>query len=109
MREESRKLNLKNEMLSIKLKEKTWDHMEVQLKGINGLKANVLVYNYQIRKRTEKEMRTIKLILDLRRSNLKELKERKTQGQAALVDIDILKNKSVVNSGCPTVLVLGDY
>lgn len=45
--------------------------MEIQLRGINGLRANVLVYNYQIRRRTDKEIRLVKIILDIRRNAIK--------------------------------------
>lgn len=37
--------------------------MEVQLKATNGLKANFLVYNYQIRKRLPEEERKVALVL----------------------------------------------
>lgn len=45
--------------------------MEVQLKAINGLKQNFLVYNYQIRKRSADEERTVQIILEIRRQNLR--------------------------------------
>lgn len=48
-------------------------------------------------------------MLDLRRNAVKELKDRKTKGNQYIIDIDLLKNKNVVNGGCPTVLVLTDY
>lgn len=48
--EESKKKILHNEVHAKKLKEITWDRMDVHLSAINGLKNNYIVYNYQIRK-----------------------------------------------------------
>lgn len=46
--------------------------MAVQLKGINGLKSNFLVYNFHIRHRTAEEERRLKMIKDLRRIEIRE-------------------------------------
>lgn len=48
--DESKKRILHNEVYAKKLKEITWDRMDVHLSAINGLKNNFIVYNYQIRK-----------------------------------------------------------
>lgn len=45
--------------------------MQEHLRGINGLKNNYLVYNYQIRKITSDEKRKLKIILDLRKMQIK--------------------------------------
>ena len=83
--------------------------MEVQLRATNGLKANFLVYNYQIRKRLPDEERKVALVLEIRRQNLRELKHRKEKGVKEVVDLDLYKNKSIVNGGYPAVLVYTDY
>lgn len=83
--------------------------MEVQLRAINGLKANYLVYNYQVRKRLPGEERNVTLVLELRRQNLREHKYRKDKAVKEIVDLDLYKNKSIVNGGYPAVLVYVDY
>ena len=50
--------------------------MQTHLRGINGLKHNYIVYNYQIRKMSREEKRKIEVILDLRRAQIRETKKR---------------------------------
>jgi hypothetical protein len=57
MKAEAQRENYKNEILYQKIKENTYDKMEVHLKGLVGLQSNTIVYNFQIRKRTEAEKR----------------------------------------------------
>ena len=45
--------------------------MEVQLKAINGLKNNFIAYNYQLRKISREEKRTLQIIFNLRRNQKK--------------------------------------
>jgi len=87
MQEDAQKENMRNEILYNKIKETTYDTMEVQLKGVVGLKSNTVLYNFQIRKRTPEELRKLKLALDMRRL---EQKERQVREEA--------KAKEVVNT-----------
>ena len=57
LRENAKKEVYKQELLHKRIKERTWDTMDVQLKAINGLRENYLVYNYNIRKRQPEELR----------------------------------------------------
>ena len=77
--------------------------MVEHLRGINGLKNNFLVYNYQIRKIRKAEKRTLQFVLDLRRNQVKELKSRKGN---EILDPDFYKNKNVINGGILQPLIL---
>lgn len=79
LRELVKKENIREEIIYTLIKERTWDQIEVPLKGINGLTVNLLVYNYHIRIRSNEELRKLKLVRELRRQELKELKLRKQQ------------------------------
>ena len=92
-----------NEVYKKKLQELTWDQMVEHLRGINGLKNNFLVYNYQIRKIRKAEKRTLQFVLDLRRNQVKELKSRKGN---EILDPDFYKNKNVINGGILQPLIL---
>lgn len=50
--------------------------MEIPLKGLNGLTQNIIVINFHIRVRTNEEMRKLKIVRELRKLELKELKLR---------------------------------
>jgi len=54
-----------------KLKQITWDRMDIHLKAINGLKNNFIVFNYQLRKISKEEKRILQIIFDLRRAQKK--------------------------------------
>lgn len=100
IREESRIRILRDEVLARKLKQITWDRMQVHLKAINGLKNNFIVFNYQLRKISREDKRRLQLIFDLRRAQRKEQKRR---GQAPY---EFYTNKSVVNGGVVQPLIL---
>ena len=51
-----------------KLKQITWDRMNIHLKGINGLKNNFIIFNYQLRKISKEEKRMLDIVFDLRRA-----------------------------------------
>ncbi|EGR30550.1 hypothetical protein IMG5_129360, partial [Ichthyophthirius multifiliis] len=93
--------NYKQEILHQKIKEKTWDTMKVQLKGINGLKSNQLLYNFHIRNRTEEELQQLKFVKEFRRLEIREKKQRKENSVPEIIQIeDFIKNPSeyIVNS-----------
>ena len=58
---------MKLQLLHAKVKERTWDTMEVQQRAITAIKGEKLVYNYGIRERTGKEKRRLEHIQNLRR------------------------------------------
>lgn len=102
IREESKRKILHNEVYAKKLKQITWDRMEVHLKAINGLKNNYIVYNYQLRKISKEERRRVQLVLQLRKAQRREQKKR---GSGA-VDAEFYKNRNVVNGGVTQPLIL---
>lgn len=59
-------------MIHKKLKERTWDKMVVQLKAINGLDQNFLVYNYHVRDKTAEEKKRLTWVRDFRRLEIRE-------------------------------------
>ncbi len=59
-------------MVYRKIKEKTWDSMDVHLSAINGLNSNIIVFNYNIFKKTTEEIRRIKAIYNLRKIEILE-------------------------------------
>lgn len=57
LKDQAKKEIYKQEIIHKRIKERTWDTMDAQLKAINGLRENYLVYNYNIRKRGPEELR----------------------------------------------------
>lgn len=92
---------LRNEVLAKKLKQITWDRMEVQLKAINGLKNNFIVFNYQLRKISREEKRMLQIVFELRRAQRRELKKR-----ASDLAYDYYNNRNVVNGGVVQPLIM---
>lgn len=86
--------------------------MEVPLKGINGLSSNILVTNFHVRVRTNEELRKLKIIRELRKQEIKELKLRKANNIKEVWSLDeqIQDPKYIINGkpGHPQ-LVLADY
>jgi hypothetical protein len=75
----------------------------VQLKAINGLKNNFIVYNYHIRKVSNLDKRRLQLIFDLRRTQRKEAKKL----GASDLNYEFYANKNVVNGGVVQPLIMG--
>jgi hypothetical protein len=92
---------LRNEVVAKKLKQITWDRMEVHLKAINGLKNNFIVFNYQVRKVSPQDKRRLQLVFDLRRAQRKEARRRGGEGY------EFYSNRNVVNGGVVQPLILG--
>ena len=59
LKENAKKEIFKQEIIHKRIKERTWDTMDSQLKAINGLRENYLIYNYNIRKRPAEELRRL--------------------------------------------------
>ena len=50
---------LKLELLRERVKQTTWDKMEVQSKALKSIKCDTLVFNYTLRKKTPEESRRL--------------------------------------------------
>ena len=55
IRREAKREILRQEIIHKRIKKEAWDSMEIHLKAINGIKSNLLVYNYQIKTKTPEE------------------------------------------------------
>ncbi|CAD8159373.1 unnamed protein product [Paramecium pentaurelia] len=112
LRDLVKKENVRQEILYQLIKERTWDQMEIPLKGVNGLIQHIIVTNYHIRVRQPEEMRKLKLIRELRKQEIRELKIRKQQAIKEVWSIEehIQDPKYIINSkpGIQT-MVLNDY
>lgn len=75
--------------------------MDIHLKGINGLKNNFVVFNYQLRKISKEEKRILQIIFDLRRAQKKQQKKREPE-----LNYEFYSNKNVVNGGVIQPLIL---
>lgn len=69
------------------------------LKGINGLSSNILVTNFHVRVRTNDELRKLKIIRELRKQEIKELKLRKANNIKEVWSLDeqIQDPKYIIN------------
>ena len=85
-----------------KLKQITWDRMNIHLKGINGLKNNFMIFNYQLKKISKEEKRILDIVFDLRRAQKKEAKKHEPE-----LNYEFYCNKNVVNGGVVQPLILG--
>jgi len=52
IRKEAERTVLRLELLRERVKESTWDKMEVQQKAVKSIKSDTLIFNYPIRKRS---------------------------------------------------------
>lgn len=73
----------------------------MQLKAINGLKNNFIVFNYQLRKISREEKRMLQIVFDLRRAQRRELKKRTSE-----LSYDYYNNRNVVNGGVVQPLIM---
>lgn len=73
----------------------------MQLKAINGLKNNFIVFNYQLRKISREEKRILQIVFDLRRAQRRELKKRTSE-----LSYDYYNNRNVVNGGVVQPLIM---
>ena len=55
IRKEAEKTSLKLELLRERVKQSTWDKMDIQNKAIKSVKGDTIVFNYAIRKRAADE------------------------------------------------------
>lgn len=113
MKNEAQREIYKNEILYNKIKDKTWNQMETHLKALVGLTSNTIVFNYNIRKRTEEELRKLQLVLDLREMERKEKNDREQKNEKEVVDVDSFCKKpdTYIINGVPGYkpLILVDY
>jgi len=59
IRKEAEKTVLRLELLRHRVKQSTWDKMEVQQKAVKSIQSDTLIFNYPIRERTSKETRRL--------------------------------------------------
>lgn len=102
IREESRQKILRSEVLTKKLRQITWDRMSVHLRAVNGLKNNLMMFNYQVRKIGREEQRMLTIVFELRRAQRKERKRRDPE-----LNYEFYCNRNVVNGGVIQPLILG--
>jgi len=67
---------LKLQLIRDKVQQMTWDKMEVPSKAVKSIKADTLIFNYSVRKKTPEEEKLIQQILSFRKAELKEKVQR---------------------------------
>lgn len=72
IRREAEKTVLRLELLRERVKQSTWDTMEVQQKAVKSIQSDTLIFNYPVRKRVNNEMRRLNQIIRMRKIELKE-------------------------------------
>jgi len=84
------------------------------LKAINGIKDNIMVYNYQVKKVSDKENSQLKKVMEMRKIELIEKYMRMEMKLTELIRIQDLCKKPenyIINvySGKPEQFVFNDY
>jgi len=72
IRKEAEKTVLRLQLLRERVKQSTWDKMEVQQKAVKSIQSDTIIFNYPIRIRTAAEKRRLNQIISARRIELKE-------------------------------------
>lgn len=72
IRREAEKTVLRLELLRERVKQSTWDTMDVQQKAVKSIQSDTLIFNYPVRKRVNNEMRRLNQIIRMRKIELKE-------------------------------------
>lgn len=72
MKQKCELVKAKNDIIFNKIKNATWDKMNVHLKSINGLQSDTMICNYHMRIDDEQEKSITDKIIDLRRIEIKE-------------------------------------
>ena len=67
LRKLAAKENLRNEVLKQRIKERTWDTMEIQSTGCKSLNTEKIIYNFQVRKQTKLELDEYNRLVNRRR------------------------------------------
>jgi len=79
LRKMAAKENLKNAVLHKRIKEKTWDTMEVQSTGSKSLFTEQIMFNFHIRKQTKSEVDLYNKLANARRLEIKDQIERRAE------------------------------
>lgn len=79
LRKLAAKENLRNEVLWSRMKERTWDTMEVQSTGCRSLFTDQIMFNFQIRKQTNCETSFYTKLANMRRLEIKDAMERRAE------------------------------
>lgn len=80
IRKEAEKTVLRLELLRERVKESTWDKMEVQSRAVKSIQSDTLIFNYPVRKRENNEMRVLNIVINQRRMELQEKLSRLESG-----------------------------
>ena len=72
IRKEAEKTVLRLELLRDRVKQSTWDTMEVQQKAVKSIQSDTLVFNYPVRNREGPETRRLGQVVNMRKIELKE-------------------------------------
>lgn len=86
IRKDAEKEMLRLELLKERVKQITWDKMEVQSKAVRSVKGDTLVFNYSLRKKTPEESRRLQQIINFRKNELREKIARTENKIAELLD-----------------------
>lgn len=97
-----------------RIKEQTYDQMEVHLKAINGVRDNIIVYNYQVKKQSPTEKNHLNKVLQMRKIEITEKYMRmEVKVKEMIVVQELCKNPDnyIVNvyPGKPENFVFNDY
>ncbi len=87
--------NIRTELVTERIKEQTWDRMETQTRGINGIKEEVLVYNYAIPQKSPAEARRLRLVREFRQVERRERRLREEQGRREVVETRDYANEAM--------------
>ena len=76
LRKKAKKENLRNDILRLRIKERTWDTMEIQSTGCKSLNTEQMIFNYPIRKQSKMEQDLYNKTANMRRLEIKDQIER---------------------------------
>eukprot|EP01022_Parablepharisma_sp_SALTPOND_P004031 TRINITY_DN1173_c0_g1_i1.p1 TRINITY_DN1173_c0_g1~~TRINITY_DN1173_c0_g1_i1.p1 ORF type:complete len:1181 (-),score=200.28 TRINITY_DN1173_c0_g1_i1:8215-11757(-) len=79
LRKLAAKENLKNKVLRKRIKERTWDTMEIQHTGCKSLCSEQIIYNFHILKQSSTELDQFTKLANSRRLEIKDMIERRAE------------------------------
>lgn len=72
IRKEAEKTVLRLQLLRERVKQSTWDTMEVPQKAIQSIQSDTLIFNYPIRERNPAELRRLTQVESMRKVEIRE-------------------------------------
>ncbi len=79
LRKTAAKENLRAEVLKQRIKERTWDTMEIQSTGCRSLHTDQIIFNFHIRKQSKEELELYNKLANVRRLEIKDFIERRAE------------------------------